>query len=424
MSPKSALLLLVMLRNELVEEPDAERGGALWHCCGILGRPCHPGNIEVRPPDIVNKALDKLSAENAPGGTTTAYIFYIGRVAVDLAIVTLVERQPPDFFIDSFTCFDQLIGEFVIVREQAGIVVAQGDNNCASQSRQIDHQPGLVTILAIPQCIRQHEPAFGVGIQDLDCLARHRGDNVAWPLRRAGRHIFDEANDSYRIDFGFAGREQAHQADDHRGTRHVPFHVAHPRGGFDRNATGVESDPLADKREGWTGVITVGGWAAVPFHCYEARRPYAPLRRPQQGVHAELAHLVLVEYLDGYSAIGERPGLRRERLRVDHIGRLRDQIASEENGARCLVERFISALRDTGGGGPNGQAIERGFLLGLLFSLVLVEPVSTEPGPKGELGCGLALADRGILVDIDCNGSLPFPGAIQVGNKVAAEMLE
>ena len=82
-----ALLLLVVLRDELAEEPDAERGGALWHGGGILGGPRHPRDVEVCPGDIIDKALKKLRAQNASGGATTAYIFHVGRVAVDLAVV-------------------------------------------------------------------------------------------------------------------------------------------------------------------------------------------------------------------------------------------------------------------------------------------------------------------------------------------------
>src|SRR5262245_46372344 len=68
--PMGGLLLLVVLSDKLVKELDSERGGALWHGRGILGRPCRPRDIEVRPRDIVYKALDKLSANNASRGAT------------------------------------------------------------------------------------------------------------------------------------------------------------------------------------------------------------------------------------------------------------------------------------------------------------------------------------------------------------------
>src|ERR1700751_4763000 len=119
-----ALPLLVVLRDELVEKPDAERGGALWHRGGILGGPRHPRDVEVCPGDIIDKALKKLRAENASGGATTAYIFHVSRVAVDLAVVTLVQRQPPDFFADNFARCDQLVCKLVVIREPARAVMS------------------------------------------------------------------------------------------------------------------------------------------------------------------------------------------------------------------------------------------------------------------------------------------------------------
>ena len=85
-----------------------------------------------------------------PAARPAADVLYVGRVAVDLAVVALVQRQPPDFFADSFARLDQPVGELVIVREQAGTVMAQGDDDRARQGRQIDHQPGFEAILAIP----------------------------------------------------------------------------------------------------------------------------------------------------------------------------------------------------------------------------------------------------------------------------------
>src|SRR6516162_9103714 len=84
-----ALLPLVVLRDELVEEPDAERGGAFWHRRGIFRGPSHARDVEMRPGDIVDKALEKLRAEHASPSPNAADIFPIGRVAVDLAVIAL-----------------------------------------------------------------------------------------------------------------------------------------------------------------------------------------------------------------------------------------------------------------------------------------------------------------------------------------------
>src|ERR1700730_14047166 len=94
------LLLLVVPCHKLIEEPDAEGGGALGYCRRVLARPRHPGDIEVRPRDIGDEALDELCAEDASGVTTAADILHVGRVTVDIAVVALIERQPPDFLSD------------------------------------------------------------------------------------------------------------------------------------------------------------------------------------------------------------------------------------------------------------------------------------------------------------------------------------
>ena len=50
---------------------------------------------------------------------------------------------------------------------------------------------GLKRSLAVPERIGQHEAALGVGVDHLDGLARHRGDDVARALRIAVDHVLD-----------------------------------------------------------------------------------------------------------------------------------------------------------------------------------------------------------------------------------------
>jgi len=96
----------------------------------------------------------------------------------------------------------------------------------------------------------------------------------------------------------------------------------------------------------------------------------------------------------------------------------------KKNRACRLVERFVGAFRRTRGGGSHGQAIERRFLLGLLFCLVLVETISSEPSTKGEVGCSPGLIERRAIADIDRDGRLLLPGTVKMSNEIAAEMLE
>src|SRR5262249_51167538 len=72
-------------------------------------------------------------------------------------------------------------------------------------------------------------------------------DNIAWSLRAAARHVFDEADDADRIDLRLALGELVHETDDACRARHVTLHVLHPGGGLERDAAGVEGDALADE---------------------------------------------------------------------------------------------------------------------------------------------------------------------------------
>ena len=44
----------------------------------------------------------------------------------------------------------------------------------------------------VVQHVGEHEPALGVGVDDLDRLAGHGLDDVARPLRLAVRHVLDQ----------------------------------------------------------------------------------------------------------------------------------------------------------------------------------------------------------------------------------------
>src|SRR5262245_30810574 len=121
--------------------------------------------------------------------------------------------------------------------------------------------------------------------------------------------------------------------------------------------------------------------------------------------------------------MAERLGLRCERFRIDHVGRLGDEVTRKKDCVRRLVERLISALRGTWGSGRYRYAAQRRLLLGLLFGLVLVEAIRFETGAKGQMSSCVGWGDID-LIHIDGEGCLGFSGAVQVSDEVAAELLE
>ena len=105
--------------------------------------------------------------------------------------------------------------------------VPERDDDRAGQRREIDHEFRLEALVDVVQHVGEHEPAFGVGVDDLDRLARHRGDDVARPLRLAVGHVLDDPDRADRIDLGLARGERMHQADHAGRARHVALHVLH-----------------------------------------------------------------------------------------------------------------------------------------------------------------------------------------------------
>src|SRR5262249_26065302 len=113
--------------------------------------------------------------------------------------------------------------------------------------------------------------------------------------------------------------------------------------------------------------------------------PSAALSDPEQRIHAEFSQLLLVQYVDSQSEIGERLGLRRKRFRVDHVGWFGDEIACKEDSVRRLVERPINAFRCARGSCRHCYAAQRRLLLGLLLCLVLVEAIRFETSTEGQM---------------------------------------
>src|SRR6185437_4765400 len=91
----------------------------------------------------------------------------------------------------------------------------------AGQGRQVDHEFRLELPGDVPEHIGQYETPFRIGVDDLDGLTGHRGDDIAGTLRIAVRHVLDQADGADGIHFRLPGGERMHQAD-HAGR---PAHV-------------------------------------------------------------------------------------------------------------------------------------------------------------------------------------------------------
>ncbi len=113
----------------------------------------------------------------------------------------------------------------------------------------VDHEARLEPLLDIPEHIGQHEPPFGIGIDDLDGLAGQRLDDIARPLGIAIRHVLDKADGPDHIDGRPCGSQAHASSQRQRQHRHIALHILHAGSRLDRDAAGIEHDTLADEGE-------------------------------------------------------------------------------------------------------------------------------------------------------------------------------
>ena len=150
----------------------------------------------------------------------------------------------------------ELARQIIIIRKQARFFVAQRNNHCTGERRQVDNCARLVGALYVGQHVRQHQPPFCVGVQNLNRLTGQAGDNIARALGGCIRHIFDQTHDTNGVDLRLPTRQGTHQTDHSSRTAHIGLHFAHPSGWLNANAASIKGDPLADESHR-LGVVSI-----------------------------------------------------------------------------------------------------------------------------------------------------------------------
>ena len=216
-------------------------------------------------------------------------------------------------------------GQFVIVGEQAGMLLAERDHDGAGQRREVDHELRLEAVVAVPERIGQHEAAFGVGVEDLDGLARHRGDDVAGPLGIAVDGMFStRPTMPTTLTLALRAASACISPVTAAAPPMSPFMSSMPAAGLIEMPPVSKVTPLPTKATGLS-------LALPPFHCMTTRRGAArrALRDAEQRAHAELPHFLLGQDLDLDAELLELLGLGGELDRAENVGRLVDQIARQ-----------------------------------------------------------------------------------------------
>ena len=270
------------------------------------------------------------------------------------------------------------------------MLLPERDHDGAGEGREIHHEGGVVFLLHVPEHIGQHEAPFGIGVDDLDRLARHGFHDVARALGLAVGHVLDEADRADHVGLRLARGERMHEADNGCGTRHVALHVFHARRRLDGDAAGIEHHALADKRDG----RDLFALRAHPFHDDEAALLFGALPHAQKRAHAELLHGLLVEDLDLDAELFELFGAGGEFHRGQHVRRLVHEVAGE----RHATIGCFAGLHGAAGGDRifhmQQDGCGRAIIL-FLFRQIMVELVGGEHHSEGEIG-GLLRRERSL----------------------------
>ena len=153
----------------------------------------------------------------------------------------------PDWFCGAFTSRAQLLSQPIAIGEHPPKFLAQRHNNCPGKRCQIHHHPRLEPGFRVMQGIRQHQPTLGISVDHLDGFTRHCRHDITRALGIAIGHIFNQANHTDNIFVYFASGNGGHSTRHSRRTAHIPLHIFHAFGRFQRDTTSIKRNPLANK---------------------------------------------------------------------------------------------------------------------------------------------------------------------------------
>ena len=134
---------------------------------GLPRAPRRPGDVQVRPRHVAGEALQELRRDARARLARLVDVHEVGRVAVERLGVVGVQRQAPDGLAGRRRRGADLRGPVVVGGEQAGVGVAQRDDDRAGQRGDVDEPLGAL-VDRVRQAVGQHEAALGVGVDDLD----------------------------------------------------------------------------------------------------------------------------------------------------------------------------------------------------------------------------------------------------------------
>ncbi len=186
-----------------------------------------------------------------------ADIVEIGDFRIEHLIVRPPQRQPPHRIVLGGARARQFGGERIVVGEERRHIGPERDARGAGERGEIDDQRRLV-LVGQRERVGEHQPAFGVGIADLDRDALARFVDVARPEAGAGDRILHRRNDDAQPNLQTARHDHVSERERGRRPAHVLLHIEHAGVVLDVETAGVEADALADQRDLRIAVLAPG----------------------------------------------------------------------------------------------------------------------------------------------------------------------
>ena len=229
-------------------------------------RTCAPARLSA----LRGSEIRSVSEYAVPAMSRCTHVYSCANSARNSAAVIVPAPRPPTFFMSATSDLicsrysghigscqpgspprlaggEHFVDHALVITQHARGRVPERDDDRARERRRIDHGLRLES-RRVREHVREDQPAFGIGVDDLDRLAVARADDVARIHRGARRHVGRRAHEADDVDLQLHPRDGFHGAEDAGRAAHVELHPFHAVGGLDRNAARIEAEPLPDER--------------------------------------------------------------------------------------------------------------------------------------------------------------------------------